>query len=71
MNIVQNQDSGLSKFEYTVIMTSLIEIFFAILIPSLMGVNNILVIFIITVIVVVVNVFYWNIIRYRWKYLFE
>ena len=71
MNIVQNQDSGLTKFEYTVIMTTLIGIFFAILIPYLMGIKEIVVMFMISLVVITFNVVAWSIIRDRFRYLFE
>ena len=70
-NIVQNQDSGLTKFECTVIMTTLIGIFFAILIPYLMGIKEIVVMFMNSLVVITFNVVAWSIIRDRFRYLFE
>lgn len=71
MDIVQNKDSGLTKFEYTVIMTTLIGIFFTILIPYLMGIKEIVVMFMISLVVITFNVVAWSIIRDRFRCLFE
>jgi len=70
-NIVQNQDSGITKFEYTVIMTSLFEIFITIFITHLVGINNILVIFVFSLIVITINIMYWIAVKNNYGYIFE
>lgn len=70
-NIVQIQDSGITKYEYTVIMTSLIEIFITILVTTSMGIYNILVISLFSFIVLIINFVYWNKVKNRCGYLFE
>ena len=70
-NIVQNQDSGLTKYEYIVIMTSLIEILITILITSFFGVNEIFVIGVFSLIVVIINCVYWRIIKSKYIDLFK
>lgn len=69
--IVQNQDSGFTKFEYTIIMTSLIEILITLLITSLMNINNVIIISLFSIIVVIINIVYWNVVKNKWNYLFE
>ena len=57
--IIQNQDSGLSKFEYTVIMSSLIVAVICMSIVYIIGCKSVLYLTVVGITSIVMNIFYW------------